>query len=129
MTADPQHHSPGPEKGPVAFVRRWAGILMAAARNWLESQAFIYGAALAFFTVLSIAPVIIVIVALIGFFLGKQTVRDELITQLQAMLGSQATSAVETAIAKLQIESGGLWPKLSAPAAPVVGASTVIASR
>src|SRR5690625_4007940 len=92
MTADPQHHSPGPEKGPVVFVRRWAGILMAAARNWLESQAFIYGAALAFFTVFSIAPVIIVIVALIGFFLGEQTVRDELINQRHAMLGSDRQS-------------------------------------
>lgn len=127
MTADPQHDSPGPEKCPVAFIRRWAGILMAAARNWLESQAFIYGAALAFFTVFSIAPVIIVIVALIGFFLGEQTVRDELINQLQAMLGSQATSVVETAIANSQIESGGLWPTLAGLAATVVGATTVFA--
>src|SRR5699024_11764908 len=90
-----------------AFVRRWAGILQAAGKNWLDSQAFIYAAALAFFTVFSIAPVIIVVVALVGVFLGEDTARAELMSQLEAVLGGQAIGVVETAISNSRMEARG----------------------
>lgn len=113
---------------PIAdFLRWWLAILEAAAKNWLESQAFIYAAALAFFTVFSIAPVVIVIVALVGLVLGEETARGELMAQLEAALGSQALGAVETAIANSRIEDSGLWPTLAGIAATVVGATTVFA--
>jgi membrane protein len=43
--------------------------------NWLQSQAFIYAAALAFFTVFSIAPVMIVAVMIVGLVLGERAAR------------------------------------------------------
>lgn len=110
-----------------APVKRWLGILAAAGRNWMHSQAFIYAAALAFFTVFSIAPVMIVIVAIVGLFLGEETARLELMNQVEAVLGAQATGVVETAIENSRIEGGGLWPTLAGIAATVVGATTVFA--
>jgi membrane protein len=109
------------------FGIRWAGILQAAGRNWLDSQAFIYAAALAFFTVFSIAPVVIVIVALVGLVLGEDTARGELMAQLEAVLGPQALGVVETAITNSRIEDSGLWPTLAGLAATAVGATTVFA--
>lgn len=109
------------------FGLRWFGILQAAGRNWLESQAFIYAAALAFFTVFSIAPVVIVIVALVGLVLGEEAARGELMAQLEAVLGSQALGVVETAITNSRIEDSGLWPTLAGVAAIAVGATTVFA--
>jgi membrane protein len=44
----------------------WLGVFKAAGKNWLDSQAFIHSAALAFFTVFSIAPVVILVVAGLG---------------------------------------------------------------
>lgn len=111
----------------LAFLRRWAGIFKAAGKNWLDSQAFIYAAALAFFTVFSIAPVIIVLVALVGVFLGEDTARAELMSQLEAVLGAQAVGVVETAITNSRIEDSGLWPTLAGLAATAVGATTVFA--
>ncbi len=113
-------HIPAPAK-------RWLGIFASASQNWVESQAFIYAAALAFFTVFSIAPVMIVIVALVGLVLGEETARAELMGQIEAVLGPQATGAVETAIQNSQIEGGGLWPTVAGIAATVVGATTVFA--
>jgi membrane protein len=109
------------------FLRRWAGIFKAAGKNWLDSQAFIYAAALAFFTVFSIAPVMIVIVALVGLVLGEETARMELMSQVEAVLGAQATGVVETAIENSRIEGGGLWPTVAGIAATAVGATTVFA--
>ena len=110
-----------------APIERWLGIFVAAGRNWIESQAFIYAAALAFFTVFSIAPVMIVIVALVGVVLGEETARAELMSQVEAVLGAQASGVVETAIQNSQIEGGGLWPTMAGIAATAVGATTVFA--
>jgi membrane protein len=111
----------------IRLIRHWSTVLAHAGRNWLESHAFIYAAALAFFTVFSIAPVVILIVALLGLVLGEDTARAELMGQLEAAMGSQAVGAVETAIANSRIEDSGILPTLAGLAATIVGATTVFA--
>jgi membrane protein len=108
-------------------VRFWIDVLVSAARNWSDSQAFIYAAALAFFTVFSIAPVMIVVVALVGLVLGQRAARGELMGQLQQVLGSDAAQVVETAVLNSRIEESGIWPTLVGVLAIVAGATTVFA--
>jgi membrane protein len=110
-----------------APIRYWLGIFAAAGRNWLQSQAFIYAAALAFFMVFSIAPVLIVAVAIAGLVLGERAATGELMGQLQAVLGPDAAEFVEMAIVNSQIDQGGLWATLLGIAAIVLGATTVFA--
>ncbi len=107
--------------------RYWAAIFVAASQNWLQSQAFIYAAALAFFTVFSIAPVMIVVVAMIGLVLGERAAQGELMEQLQQVLGPEAAEVVETAVINSQIEQSGIWPTLIGLVAIVAGATTVFA--
>ena len=109
------------------FFRRWLAILIAAGRNWLESQAFIYAAALAFFTVFSIAPVMIVVVAIVGLVLGERAARGELMEQLEQVLGSEAAGVVETAVINSQIEQSGMLPTIIGVLAIIAGATTVFA--
>ncbi|TVQ41717.1 MAG: YihY/virulence factor BrkB family protein [Wenzhouxiangella sp.] len=111
----------------IGFFRYWTAILIAAGQNWLQSQAFIYAAALAFFTVFSIAPVMIVVVAMIGLVLGERAARGELMEQLQQVLGSEAAEVVETAVINSQIEQSGILPTLIGIVAIVAGATTVFA--
>jgi membrane protein len=108
-------------------VRYWLDILVAASKIWLQSQAFIYAAALAFFTVFSIAPVMIVVVAIVGLVLGERAAQGELMGQLQQVLGPEAAEVVETAVVNSQIDQSGIWPTLIGVAAIVVGATTVFA--
>lgn len=108
-------------------VRRWAGILAVAGKNWLDSQAFIYAAALAFFTVFSIAPVMILAVTLVGLVLGERAARGQILEQLGDVLGPEAAEVVQTTVVNSQIEQAGIWPTLVGFAAMVVGATTVFA--
>jgi len=110
-----------------SFLHHWTAVFKAAGKNWLDSQAFIYAAALAFFTVFSIAPVVILIVALLGLVLGEDTARAELMGQLEAVMGPQAIGVVETAIQNSRIEDSGIWPTLAGLGATIVGATTVFA--
>lgn len=110
-----------------AVVRYWLSILAAAIQNWLASQAFIYAAALAFFTVFSIAPILVVVVGLVGLVMGESAVQGELFAQLEATLGPDAAGVVQTAVINSQIDQSGIWPALIGIIATIVGATTVFA--
>ncbi|ALS98721.1 ribonuclease BN [Lacimicrobium alkaliphilum] len=110
-----------------APVRHWLGILGAASQNWLASQAFIYAAALAFFTVFSIAPILVVVVTLVGLVIGERAVQGQLFEQLEGTLGSEAAGVVQTAVINSQIDQSGIWPAVIGIAATIVGATTVFA--
>ena len=109
---------------PVSY---WLGILASAGRNWLQSHAFIYAAALAFFTVFSIAPVMIVVVTIVGLVLGEQAASGNLMDQLGEVLGPEAAEVVQTAVVNSQIDQSGIWPTVIGLVAIVVGATTVFA--
>jgi len=105
----------------------WAGVLTSAGRNWLESQAFIYAAALAFFTAFSIAPVMIVAVAVVGVILGPRAAEGELLEQLREVVGPEAAGAVETAVVNSQLDQSGWLPTIAGIGAILLGATTVFA--
>ena len=111
----------------LTTTKHWFGILRAATQNWLDSQAFIYAAALAFFTVFSIAPVLVVVVALVGMIIGESAVKGELFAQLEGTLGPDAADMIQTAVANSQIDQSGIWPALIGIFATIVGATTVFA--
>lgn len=110
-----------------APVRYWIDILASAGDNWLKSQAFIYAAALAFFTVFSIAPVMILAVTIVGLILGQRSAEGQLLEQLNEIVGPEAASVVETAIANSQLDQSGLWPTVVGVVATIIGATTVFA--
>lgn len=110
-----------------AVVRYWLSILGAASQNWLGSQSFIYAAALAFFTVFSIAPILVVVVALVGLVMGERAVQGQLFIQLEETLGSEVAGLVQTAVINSQIDQSGIWPALIGIVATIIGATTVFA--
>ena len=107
--------------------RYWGGILASAAGNWVRSHAFIYAAALAFFTVFSIAPVMILAVAVVGLVLGPQAAEGRLLGELREVIGPQAADVVETAVANSQLDQSGWLPMLAGLTAILIGATTVFA--
>ncbi|WP_423187559.1 YihY/virulence factor BrkB family protein [Alishewanella sp. d11] len=109
------------------LVRYWLSILVHAFRHWLGSQAFIYAAALAFFTVFSIAPILVVVVALVGLVMGERAVQGELFAQLEGTLGAEAAGVVQTAVVNSQIDQSGIMPALVGIIATILGATTVFA--
>ena len=70
-------------------------LFKAAAVNWLHDYAQSMGAALAFYTMFSIAPLLLIVIPIAGFFFGEQTARGEIFIQLQGLLGTPGTLAVE----------------------------------
>jgi len=102
-------------------------LLREAARLWLDRNAFQHAAALAFYTLFSLAPLMIIVVAIIGMVFGEAAASGETFARVEDLLGSQAAAAVEDAVARSRPSEAGLLPTLLGIGALLFGATTVFA--
>lgn len=104
---------------------RWWRITSDAVKLWLDCDAFSHAASLAFYTLFSLAPIVIIAVSVIGLVLGEEAAQGQIVAQLQDVMGLEAASAVEQAVARSRIEESGPLPTLLGLAALLIGATTV----
>ncbi|MDW7746467.1 YihY/virulence factor BrkB family protein [Halomonas sp.] len=105
----------------------WWRVVRSAAKLWLERNAFSYAGSLAFYTLFSLAPTMIIAVTVIGVVLGEEAAHGQIVAQLQGTMGHGAAAAIEQAVAQSRIEESGLLPTLLGVGALLVGATTVFA--
>lgn len=103
----------------------WFGVVRDAVKLWLERNAFSYAGSLAFYTLFSLAPTIIIAVAVIGLVLGEDAATGQIVAQLEGTMGQEAAQAVQNAVVQSRIEESGLLPTLLGVGALLVGATTV----
>ena len=72
-----------------------AELVKIAAVNWVDDYAQSMGAALAFYTMFSIAPLLLIVISVAGFFFGEEAARGEIFFQLQDLLGAPGAMAVQ----------------------------------
>jgi membrane protein len=72
-----------------------AALFADAGRNWVQDRAQSMGAALAFYTIFSIAPLLLIVIAVAGAVFGEEAARGEIHLQLEGMLGSHGALAVQ----------------------------------
>ena len=108
------------------FRQAWR-IFTQAGGLWLERNAFMHAGSLAFYTLFSLAPIVIIAVAMAGLLFGAEAARGEIVAQLEEFVGREGALAVEDAVARSRIEVAGLLPTMTGLAALLVGATTVFA--
>jgi membrane protein len=65
------------------------------ASEWMEDDAPSLGAALAYYTVFSLAPLMTIAIAMAGFFFGKDAAQGQIFDELRVLLGEEGGKAVE----------------------------------
>ncbi|ERL52844.1 hypothetical protein BJB45_16325 [Halomonas huangheensis] len=103
----------------------WWHVVRNSIQLWLERNAFSYAGSLAFYTLFSLAPTIIIAVTVIGLVLGEDAAQGQIFAQLHETMGAEAARAVEQAVAQSSIDQSGLFPTLMGFAALAIGATTV----
>lgn len=98
-----------------------------AVKLWLERNAFSYAGSLAFYTLFSLAPTIIIAVMVIGLVLGEEAAQGQIVSQLQGTMGLGAAEAIQNAVAQSRIQESGLLPSMLGFGALLIGATTVFA--
>ena len=67
-------------------------------QEWNEDEASLLAAALSYYTAVSIAPLLVLVVVILGFFLGQEAAQGQVITQLRAAMGPQGSQFLETVL-------------------------------
>jgi membrane protein len=70
-------------------------ILKKTASDWMEDQAPTLGAALAYYTVFSLAPLLIIAIAIAGLVFGQEAAQGQIFDQLRGLLGEASGKAME----------------------------------
>jgi membrane protein len=86
------------------------GVLKSALAGWWNDNVPRMGAALAYYTLFSLAPVLVVAIAIAGFAFGPEAVRGEIVGQIKGLIG------VEGAVAVQAMLEGAAKPSSSIPA-------------
>nr|WP_157406946.1 MULTISPECIES: YihY/virulence factor BrkB family protein [unclassified Janthinobacterium] len=102
-------------------------VVTCSVMEWLEHRASSKGAALAFYTLFSIAPILILVIAIAGFFYGPEAARGELLGQLRGLLGPQGAEAIQLVLAGASNHKEGRLATLVATALLLFGATSVFA--
>jgi len=66
--------------------------------EFMEDKALRLSAALAYYSIFSIAPLLIIVIGVAGFFMGEEAVRQQIQQQLQQFVGQQGTAAIVSMI-------------------------------
>ena len=98
-----------------------------AAGHWATDRAATIGAALAFYCAFSLAPLLIILVAITGWIVGAETARQQLDSQLQGLFGPATAGVLMTAMESSQTGDGTVAAMISV-ATLLVGATTVFSA-
>jgi membrane protein len=107
--------------------RDFLSIIKATFAAWNRHEAPRLGAALAFYTILSLSPLVIIVVALAGLIFSRSTAQAHMLSQVQAMIGPEGGKAVEAMLASAQKPAAGILGSMVGLLSLLFGASGVFA--
>lgn len=115
----------GPDAGVRMNARGVLNVLGRTFKIWTGQRAFQHAAALSYYTLFSLAPLLIILIAIAGAVFGERAVRGELTEQISDVIGPRAAEAVSQAVEQSRVQEAGLLPTILGFGALLFGATTV----
>src|SRR5471032_3684290 len=94
---------------------------------WIDDYAPSMGAALAYYTLFSIAPLLIIAIAVAGLFFGQEAARGEIVAQIQALIGREGAIAVQSLLKSANEPAQDIFATVVSIITLAIGATTVFA--
>ena len=108
------------------FTQIWHLIRMSVTA-WVDDYAPSMGAALAYYTLFSIAPLLIIVIAVAGLVFGQEAARGEIVAQLQGLVGWEGAIAVQGLLKSASEPAKDIVATVISLVTLVIGATTVFA--
>jgi hypothetical protein len=89
--------------------------------SFIDDEALGRGAAISFYTVTSVAPVLLIVIAIAGLAFGRDAAQNALTAQLSGLMGQQSAEILQSAVASAAGKSSGIL-------ATIVGIITLFAT-
>ena len=94
--------------------------------QWLANEPFQEAAALAYYTIFSLAPLLLIAIAIAGFAFGQEVARNQVIESIQDLIGYESARAIQELIRNAGTHGAGLWATASGTLLLLLGAGGVV---
>lgn len=101
------------------------GLLKESFQEWKEDGALSLGAALAYYTIFSLAPMLLIAISVAGLVFGREAAQGELVGQMRGLLGQQGAEAIQTMVANAGRHGSGVLGTIVGIATILFGATGV----
>lgn len=105
--------------------KQWWALIKGAAAAWIDDYAPSMGAALSYYTIFSLAPLLLIVISVAGLFFGADAVRGELFGQLRGLMGDDAAKAIEAILTTVSKPSESITAALIGVVILLIGATAV----
>jgi membrane protein len=102
-------------------------LLVESLKAWIDHRGASKGAALAFYTLFSMTPILILAIAVAGYFYGASAAQGEIVAQVQGLVGPNGAQAIQALLAAARNPSSGLVATIVAIVLLLLGATSVFA--
>jgi membrane protein len=106
-------------------VRALFDLFKQAFSSWKNDYAPSMGAALAYYTIFSVAPLLLIVISVAGLVFGQDAARGEIFAQLSGLMGAQGALAVQGMLEAVNKPMEGIVATVIGVTILVVGATTV----
>ena len=106
-------------------VNQWWPLIKGAVTAWIDDYAPSMGAALSYYTVFSLAPVLLIVISVAGLIFGAEAARGEIFGQLRGLMGTDAAKAVEDILTSVNKPTEGITATVIGLVLLFIGATTV----
>ena len=103
--------------------RAWWALLKETFTQWGDDRVPRLGAALAYYTVFSIVPLLVIIIAMVGLVFGQEAAQSYILEQIKGLVGEQSAEAIKEMIERANKPSQGMLATVIAIATLLLGAS------
>jgi len=103
------------------------GLTKSAFSEWQEDNAMRLGAALSYYTIFSLAPLLIIVISVAGLVFGQEAARTQILTQIHGLIGDQGAVAIEEILKNASKPSAGIIGTVVGLITLFVGATGVVA--
>lgn len=108
-------------------IRRFWDLIKKSAVAWVDDYAPSMGAALAYYTLFSLAPFLIVVIALAGLVFGREAAQGEIVSQLRGLIGEQGAVGVQELLVNASHPAKSLVASFIGVLTLLLGATSVFA--
>lgn len=112
---------------PTHWIRRLKIVLVQSLISWIDHRAASKGAALAFYTLFSLTPILVLAIAVAGYVFGAEAAQGEIVSQVQDLVGPNGAQAIQALLAAARNPASGMVATLIASVLLLLGATSVFA--
>lgn len=110
---------------PLPLSGRLRALVVGSIEDWISDRASSKGAALAYYTLFSLAPLMIIVLAIAGAVFGQDAARGAMFDELDMLVGPAGAEAIQLLLANARNTSAGAMATLVASVLLLIGATTV----